>query len=169
MEAIAVKSGLIVLYLFLFSCLALTVLGLAGNWVLVAIALVLKLTGVGEITWGWWLVMLGLAVVGEALESLLGLVVVAKKGGTRWGVIGSFIGGIVGAILGAGVLPPVGSLVFAFVGAFGGAAIGEYWRAQKADEALRVGFWSFVGRAAAAMAKVAMGLGIIWIIIVRTW
>ena len=59
--------------------------------------------------------------------------------------------------------------VFAFVGAFGGAAIGEYWRAQNADEALRVGFWAFVGRSAAAMAKVAMGLGIIWIIIVKTW
>jgi hypothetical protein len=37
------------------------------------------------------------------------------------------------------------------------------------DEAMRVGFWSFVGRAAAAMAKVAVGLGIIWIIIVKTW
>jgi len=169
METIAIKSGLVVLYLFLFSCLILTVLGLAGNWVLVVIGLILKLTGVGDLTWGWWIATVALAGVGEALESLLGLVVVAKKGGTRWGVIGSFVGGIVGAILGAGVIPPVGSLVFAFAGAFGGAAIGEYWREQKAEEALRVGFWSFIGRAAAAMAKVAMGLGIIWIIIVKTW
>jgi len=169
MEAVAIKSGLILLYLFLFSCLILTVIGLAGNWVLVAIALVLKLTGVGDLTWLWWSVILGLAVVGEVVESLLGLVVVAKKGGTRWGVIGSFLGGLTGAVLGTSVIPPFGTVLFAFVGAFAGAALGEYWNNQHAPEAIRIGFWSFAGKSLATAGKVLAGLGIVWIVVLRTW
>jgi len=168
-EALAVKSGLILLYLFLFATLLLTVLGLAGNWVLAAIAVILKLTGVGDLTWTWVTVIVGLADFGETVESFLGLVVVARKGGTRWGVIGSFVGGILGAVMGSSVIPPVGTVIFAFIGAFAGAALGEWWRNQHVEEALRVGFWSFVGKTLATMGKLAAGLVIVWIIILETW
>lgn len=169
MEAVLVKIGLVLLYIVLFSCLILTVLGLAGNWVLVGAALIIKLTGLGDMTWTWFGVTVGLAALGELVESLLGLVVVARKGGTRWGVLGSFVGGLAGAVLGAGVVPPVGSLLFGFLGAFGGAALGEYLRARQTHEALRVGFWSFVGRTFATAAKIAVGVAIVVIIILRTW
>jgi len=169
MEAILVKSGAVVLYVFLFCCLFLTIFGLAGNWFIVAAALIIKLTGWGDLTWLWFTVVLALAILGEIVESLLGLVVVANKGGTRWGVIGSFVGGFAGVILGAGVMPPIGSLVLGFVGAFAGAAIGEYLRDRRMEEALRVGFWSFIGRSLATMGKVAAGICMIWIIIIQTW
>jgi uncharacterized protein YqgC (DUF456 family) len=169
METVAVKSGLILLYVLLFSSLILTVLGLAGNWVLVAIALIVKLTGLGDLNWIWFAVIVGLAALGEIIESFLGMAVVASRGGTRWGVIGSFVGGILGAVLGSSVIPPIGTIVFAFVGAFAGAALGEYWRNQRVEEALRIGFWSFVGKTMATIAKLACGLGIVWILIVRTW
>ena len=64
MEAVAIKSGLVLINIFLFATLILTVLGLAGNWVLVAIALILRLTGVGELTLMWVLVIAGLAALG---------------------------------------------------------------------------------------------------------
>jgi uncharacterized protein YqgC (DUF456 family) len=166
---ILTKSGLVLLYIVLFATLALTLFGLGGNWVLVGVALVIKLTGLSSMTWTWLVVIVAIAAVGEIIEALLGLVVVAKKGGTRWGVIGAFVGGIAGVVLGAPVVPPIGSLVFGFVGAFAGAAGGEYLRNQRVEEALRVGFWSFVGRSLAAMGKVAAGFCIVWIIIVTTW
>ena len=169
MEAVAIKSGLVLLYIFLFATLILTVLGLAGNWVLVAIALILRLTGVGELTWMWVLVIAGLAALGEIIESFLGLAVVAKKGGTRWGIAGSFVGGLLGALVGSGVFPPMGMVVFAFIGAFAGAALGEWYRNRHVEEALRVGFWSFVGKTLATMGKLAAGLSIVWIVILKTW
>jgi hypothetical protein len=169
METVLVKSGLVLLYIVLFATLTLTVLGLGGNWVLVGVALVVKLTGLGDLSWTWFAVAVGIALVGEVVEAVLGLAVVAKKGGTRWGLIGMFVGGIAGAVLGAPVVPPLGSVIFAFVGSFVGGGAGEYLRSRRADEALRVGFWSFVGRSVATMGKVAAGLGIVWIIIAATW
>jgi uncharacterized protein YqgC (DUF456 family) len=169
MEAIAIKIGSVLLYALLFSFLALTVLGLAGNWLIALVALIIRLTGWGELTWTWFLVIVALAALGEVVESLLGLVVVVKRGGTRWGVIGAFLGGIAGVILGGPVAPPFGSLLLGFVGAFAGAAAGEFLRTRHGGEAVRVGFWAFVGKTLAAMAKVACGVGMIAIIIARTW
>ena len=169
MEIVLVKSGLVLLYLFLFATLILTVLGLGGNWVLVGAALVVKLSGLGTMSWTWFAAIVAIALVGEAVEALLGLVVVAKKGGTRWGVAGTFVGGVAGAILGAPIAPPLGSVAFGFVGAFVGGGAGEYLRNRRLDEALRVGFWSFVGRSMATLGKLAAGLSIVWIIVATTW
>lgn len=168
-EQILVRSGLVLLYAACFSCLIVTFLGLGGNWILAAVALVIKLTGLGTMTWPWVVAAFVLAALGEVIEAVLGMVVVARRGGTRWGVIGAFAGGVVGAVLGAPVAPPVGTLLFAFAGAFAGAAVGEYLRDRRVDNAVRVGFWSFVGRSLAALGKVAVGVGIVWIIILTTW
>ena len=169
MEVILAKIGAVLLYLFMVALLSLTILGLAGNWFIVAIALVIKFAGWGTMTWWWFGLVAALAVLGEVVESLLGLVVVIKKGGTRWGAIGSFVGGLLGVFLGAGLTPPIGSVLCGFLGAFVGAALGEYIRNERLEEALRVGFWSIVGRTLATMGKVAVGVGMIWIIVVQTW
>lgn len=170
MQIYLYKALLVLFYVYLFLALALNVVGLPGNWVLVATALVVALIPqFGDLTWTYFFVILGFALLGEAIESLLGLVVVAKKGGTRWGVIGSFLGGIAGVILGSAVVPPIGSVVFGLAGAFAGAVAGEYLREQKAEPALKIGFWAFVGRSLAIMGKIAAGVGIVWILITRTW
>lgn len=170
MQAILVKSLLVLFYIYLLAALFLNVVGLPGNWVLVATALVIKLVPYFDaFSWFYFFVVLGLAILAEVIESFLGLVVVAKKGGSRWGVLGSFVGGIIGVILGTAVIPPVGSVILGLAGAFAGAVLGEYVNEQKADTALKVGFWSFVGRAMAIMGKVAAGAGIVWILIAKTW
>ena len=169
MEELLVRSGAVLLYIFLFSCLILTVLGLAGNWIIALSALVITITGWGDLTWGWLVAIVALAIIGEIIEALLGLVIVARKGGTRWGVAGSFVGGLVGAVLGSAVIPPIGTLIFAFLGAFLGAAAGEYLRNRRLEEAMRVGLWSFIGRSMATVAKVAIGISMVWIVVVRTW
>ena len=164
------KSLLILLYLFSLVVLLTTALGIPGNWILVGIALIIALvTHFTKMTWGYFLLCVGLAALGELIESLLGMILVAKKGGSRMGVFGTFVGGLVGVIVGAPYLPPVGGLLFGFLGAFLGAMFGEYLSYRNVDSAMRIGFWAFVGRFAAVMVKVALGCGIFWIIVTRTW
>jgi uncharacterized protein YqgC (DUF456 family) len=169
-QAVLIKALLVLFYVYLLAALFLNVNGLPGNWGLVGTALIIKLVPYFDsFTWVYFFVVLGLAIVAEVIESFLGLVVVAKKGGSRWGVLGSFVGGIAGVILGAAFIPPVGSVLFGLAGAFAGAVLGEYLNEQKTETALKVGFWSFVGRSLAIMGKVAAGACIVWILIVKTW
>jgi uncharacterized protein YqgC (DUF456 family) len=169
-ETILYQVLFVLLYIVLGGVLLLSYIGLSANWILVGSALVIGLIQ-GFDRMSWWMILLctGLAVVGEIIEAALGAVIVAKRGGGRWGVIGSIIGGMAGVIAGAGVAPPFGSVALGFVGVFFGAVLGEYYRHRKVEPAMRIGFWSFVGRMAAITGKIAMGCGILWVIIATTW
>lgn len=90
------------------------------------------------------------------IESFLGMVYVAKKGATRYGIIGGFVGGIVGAIGGSGVVPILGTLLGTFVGAFVGAVASEYLREQQLEPSLRIGMHSTSGRLLATTVKFAL-------------
>ncbi|MFQ5511242.1 MAG: DUF456 family protein [Candidatus Krumholzibacteriia bacterium] len=170
METVLYKFLFVLLYIFLTLVLLSTTVGFPGNWILVGAALIVALVSkFTAMTWGYLLLCLGLAVAGEIIESVLGAVIVARRGGSRWGVIGSIAGGLAGVILGAAVVPPLGSVIFGFVGAFAGAVAGELARDRRVEPALRIGFWSFVGKAAAVATKLALGCAILWIIITRTW
>jgi len=170
LESFLVHSAWVLLYIVAAGVMLTTAIGLPGNWILVGVVAIVALAGGFDIiTWPYLLLCLGLAGVGELVESVLGAVVVAGRGGTRWGVIGSIIGGIAGALLGAGFIPPLGSVLLGFVGAFAGAVAGELIKAPNVEQAMRVGFWAFVGRVLAMMVKVAAGIGILWILIAETW
>lgn len=159
------------LWALLLVCASLlTWLGLGGNVVICALALVWGLaTGFSEITWPLLGLFAGMTVAGEVIESLLGLVYVAKKGATRYGVTGVFVGGLVGAAAGNGAIPVVGALVGSFLGAFAGAVIGEYYRERRLEPSMRIGWHAFAGKMLAILVKHAIGLGMIWMILRRTW
>jgi len=162
--------GLVVFYLVLFLLNVLIFVGLPGGWIAYAAILLYGLaTRFSGIGWRMVLVMAGIAVAGEVVESLLGIVYVAHKGATRWGVLGAFAGGIVGAILGSMIMPLLGSIVFGFAGAFAGAVICEYLFYRSLDRALRTGFFAFLGKLNAMLVKFALGLVILGLFIYRTW
>jgi uncharacterized protein YqgC (DUF456 family) len=164
------KGLLVLLYGGLVLSLLSTIVGLPGNWVLVVAALVAGLvTGFSDLTLTHFILCLGLAVLAEVIESLLGVVIVAKRGGSRLGVLGSIAGGFAGVLLGAGLAPPLGSVVLGFAGAFLGAVFGELLHNPDMNMAFRVGFWSFIGRMTATAAKLSVGCVILWIIIDATW
>ena len=149
--------------LFLF----LTLLGLPGNWLMLAATALLA----------WWqwdqrmitlppiIALLTLAAIGELLEFLSSLAGAKKAGASRAGSLGALIGGIVGAIIATFAIPiPIlGSLI----GACGGAALGAWSLEIKtgrdhhasARSALGASIGTILGRAA----KIAAGI-IIWII-----
>lgn len=132
---------------------------LPGGWIALAVAVLYDLAyGFEKIGWTWLGVFAGLMVLGEILESLLGTLYVAKKGASRTGMIGGFVGGIVGAILGSGALPVVGTILGSIAGSFAGAVGGEYYRNERLEPSLRVGWHATVGRVLATTAKFALAL-----------
>jgi uncharacterized protein YqgC (DUF456 family) len=154
------KTLLVLLYTGLGLSLLSTIIGLPGNWILVVAALVTGLaTGFAKLT----------VVLAEVIESLLGVVIIAKRGGSKLGMLGSIVGGFAGVLLGAGLVPPVGGVILGFIGAFLGAVFGELLHNPDMEIAFRVGFWSFIGRMTAVAAKLSCGCVIFWILVTATW
>ncbi len=132
--------------------------GLPGLWVMVAgivgYGWLTDFRSVGVATIG---AVLGLAFLGEIVEWWLGFRLTRTFGGSRRSAWGALVGGIVGAVLGVPV-PIVGSVIGAFLGSFAGAALFEYSLSRTTGTAVRAGWGAVVGRAAAAAAKIALGI-----------
>lgn len=150
--------AIVLLAILCIAGLVLVPLGLPGLWVMVGGVLVYGwLTAfrtVGVVTIA---LVVGLALLGEAIEWWLGFRFARRYGGSRRAGWGALLGGIVGAAVGVPV-PLVGSVIGAFVGSFAGAAVFEYAGARRAHEAVRVGWGAVLGRAAGAAAKIALGV-----------
>jgi uncharacterized protein YqgC (DUF456 family) len=134
-------------------------IGVSGGWIALALALLYDLFyNFHAIGWKALLAFALLLAIGEVVEALLGSLYVAKKGATRYGVLGAFVGGLVGAIAGSGVVPLFGTLIGSFVGAFLGAVGGEYLREQRLQPSVRVGMHALVGKVAASGIKFVLAL-----------
>ncbi len=170
MVSVLQHIGLVLFYIVLFAFNLLIFLGVPGSWIALVSILIFDIaTGFSTVGWVLLVVMAGIAVLGEIVESFLGLVYVAHKGATKWGVLGAFVGGLAGAIGGTVVFPFIGSIIFGLVGAFAGAVIFEYVYYKSLDRALQTGFFAFIGKIGAMLVKFALGLIIIGIFIYRSW
>src|SRR5437867_11177079 len=147
----------LLLGLCLLAGLVLVTLGLPGLWVMVA----------GVVGYGWLTdfrsvgvtriaLVLGLALVGEMVETWLGFRLARRYGGSSRAGWGALVGGIVGAVVGVPV-PIIGSVIAGFGGSVAGAAILEY-SGSTAATAGRGGWGAVLGRAAGASVKIALGI-----------
>ena len=162
--------GLVLFYIVLFALYLTIFLGIPGGWIAFAAIVVFDVaTGFSTVGWILLAVMLGVALIGELIESFFGLVYVAQRGATKWGVLGAFAGGIAGAVGGGFVMPFVGSILLGLAGAFGGAVLFEYLYYRSMDRALQTGFSAFIGKLAAMLIKFALGLVVLGIFIYRSW
>jgi uncharacterized protein YqgC (DUF456 family) len=138
--------------------LVLIPLGLPGLWVIV-----LGILGYGWLTdfrtigVGLLGLVLGLALLGEAVEAWVGFRFAQRYGGSRRAGWGALAGGLVGAIVGVPV-PVIGSVIGGFLGAFAGAALFEYSSARHSPGAVRAGWGAVLGRAVAAAVKMAVAI-----------
>jgi len=149
---------LVLLHVLVLAGLLAIVLGLGGNFILLGLSLVTAWVGGFHYLTLWvWLVLLGLAVLGEVVESLLGVAAARGFGASRWGMLGAFVGGIAGAAIGTAWLPVIGSLIGAFAGAFAGAFVAEMLAGRSASESTRAGVGAFLGRMGATVFKIAVG------------
>jgi uncharacterized protein YqgC (DUF456 family) len=162
--------GLVLFYILLFVLNITIFLGIPGGWFALAAILVFDIaTGFSSVGWVLLLVMLGILILGEIIESFFGLVYVAQRGATKWGVLGAFVGGLAGAVGGGFVMPFIGSILLGLAGAFVGAVLFEYLYYRSMDRALQTGFSAFIGKLAAMFIKFALGLVILGIFIYRSW
>jgi uncharacterized protein len=152
-------AGLIAIVLVQLLALCMIPLGLPGTW--------LQVLTVGIVTWQMdrpllgFAIAVGLAVVGEIVETLSGQWGTRRFGGSRKAAWGALLGGFAGLFVGTPI-PIIGSLVMSFVGTFVGAIAGEMWEHGGVAPELRVGMGALVGRAAG----VALKLGIAFVIAV---
>jgi len=144
-------------------------LGLGGNFIVLGLAVVHALvTGFDPIGWRLLLVLLGIALLGELIEFVVGTFYVAKQGASKAGVVGAFLGGLLGAVLGNGAVPVIGAVLGSFAGAFGGAVLGEYLHRERMEPSLRVGGHAFIGRLLAILIKHALGLIMVFLVLRAT-
>jgi uncharacterized protein YqgC (DUF456 family) len=147
---------------------ALTALRLPGTWLIIVIALV----------YGWWTqwervgwvmmaVLIGIALVGEAVELLASVFTARKVGASRRAAWGGVIGGVLGMVfLSIPVFfPPLGTIVGALVGCFAGAAMAELTVRGKTSASLqgvthgtKVGIFSALGFVLGTVTKIALAL-----------
>ena len=139
---------------------------LPGGWVALGLAVLYDLCyGFDSIGFLHLGIFAGLLGVGELIEAGLGTLYVAKKGATRYGMIGGFLGGFVGAILGSSIVAVVGTVIGGFLGAFLGAVLGEYMRDQRLEPSLRIGLHATLGKILSVSVKFALAMaGAGWVI-----
>ena len=152
------------LILILVAGWVLTLLGMPGNWLMVAAAALYAwlIPEESPCRVGWDVVsaLVVLACLGELVELVAGALGAAKAGGSKraaaLSLVGSLIGAIVGVVVGVPI-PVVGSLVgavvFAGIGALAGAMLGEIWAGQTMRQSWRVGHAAFWGRLLGTVAK----------------
>lgn len=156
------------LLIILASAWVLTLVGMPGNWVMVAAVIVYVLLVPVEATlgigWPVAIALVVLATLGEILEFAAGALGVAKAGGSRRGAVFALVGSLAGAMVGLVVgapIPVVGSLIAAVllagVGALIGAMLGEQGKGRGFDESWKIGKAAFWGRLLGTAAKTVLG------------
>lgn len=158
--------------------LGLNLLGLPGNWLILATAAgawwliggpgELGDLGAGEagepgarmFHYGVLIALLVLALLGELLEFLMGAAGAAKSGGSKRGAAGAILGAILGGIIGtiAIPIPIIGSILGACGGAFIGAMVGELHGGKQVGHAVQIGRGAAVGRFWGTVAKLTVGV-----------
>jgi len=162
-------SGYVLWSLLLIVASLFVYLGLGGSFIVLGLAVIYAVaTGFATLTWQWLLLLLGLALLGELLEFIIGTFYVARKGATRSGVVAAFIGGLIGAFVGNGLVPVVGAVIGSFGGAFLGAVLGEFQHNRQLEPSLRVGGYAFLGRAMAMVLKHLIALVMVFLVLRST-
>jgi uncharacterized protein YqgC (DUF456 family) len=166
-----------VLAAVLVVCWAANLLGAPGNWaMLLAAAVYWWFAPAGErvhFSWGVLVAMAVLAALGEVVEFAAGAAGASKAGGSKrsaaLALAGSLLGGLVGLFVGLPI-PVVGqiaaALIFASLGAMGGAVLGEHWKGRTLEEGMKVGQAAFWGRLWGTLGKAACGAAILAVALV---
>lgn len=150
-------------FVALFLCLLLGVLGLhilslPANWVLLG----------GIFLWGWshpeldlgmsfYLPLVLIAILGEAIEFASQYIGGKKYGATGKGNLGAFVGAIIGAITCAPFLFGLGALFGAVGGAYFGCYIFERIHGRPSGEAWRAAKGAMLGRVLGLIVKIGLG------------
>ncbi len=126
-----------------------TVVPLVPGAVLIFSGALVNAITLGSVGWPTVLILLGLMLVGQAVDFLSGAAGAKYFGASRWGAIGGVLGAVVGIFFG---LP--GLLLGPLIGAVGG----ELLAGRGLLPAGKSGWGTFLGATAGLVVKVILGL-----------
>jgi uncharacterized protein YqgC (DUF456 family) len=171
MTWLSVLSIIGLVFFFLVMALALLshLLGLPGNWVILAEALVYALITHFNKGIGWYdlLALALMAGAGELAEFIITAYGAQKFGASKKAVAGALVGGLVGAILVNMVLPLIGAVIGAFLGVYLGAFLITYYLEKDLAKARNSGLGAFMGRIGAVLVKGSLGVAMAAVIITQ--
>ena len=143
------------------------VFGLPGNFIILADSLLFGwYDGFREVSLKILIILLALALLGELIEFIVGILGAKKYKSSNKAIVGSIVFGIIGGILGIPFFLGIGAVIGAFIGAFVGAFLVEFFLEKKVDKAMKSGWGAFVGRLAGTFFKGAIGIAMIVIVAV---
>lgn len=161
---------LITLTLVAVSGWAINILGMPGNWLVVALAAGAYFWGPVDkslhVTLTTLVVIIATAGLGELLEFAAGALGASRLGATKRASLLAVAGAMCGAVVGllAGTIIPIpivgsviGSVLLASAGAAVGAVGGERWAGKEWSASLQVGHAAFWGRLFGTVGKVVCG------------
>jgi len=161
----------IVFSLFLFIAIAgliSHIFGLPGNFIILGVSILFGwYGGFKEITLTTLIVLLALALLGELIEFIVGILGAKKYKSSNKAIVGSIVFGIIGGILGIPFFLGIGAVIGAFIGAFVGAFFVEFLLEKNVDRAMKSGWGAFLGRLAGTFFKGAIGVTMVVIVIVN--
>jgi uncharacterized protein YqgC (DUF456 family) len=134
--------------------------GLPGTWLMVLFSVLLKWLRPDQFAVAWNVlgVAVGLAVLGEVLEFMLGAAGSRRTGGATRGAVLAIAGSIVGGIMGTALpVPLVGTMLGACLGAFIGALCGNLWAGRTLFQSFAAGRGAAIGWFWGTAAKLAIG------------
>jgi hypothetical protein len=134
--------------------------GLPGTWLMVLFSVLLKWLRPDQFVVAWNVlgVAVGLAVLGEVLEFMLGAAGSRRTGGATRGAVLAIAGSIVGGIMGTALpVPLVGTMLGACLGAFIGALCGNLWAGRTLFQSFAAGRGAAIGWFWGTAAKLAIG------------
>jgi uncharacterized protein YqgC (DUF456 family) len=156
--------------LLLLLILGLNILGLPGNWGVIALVGVWRWTH-PAMDAGWWffILLLGLALAGELVEFFSQIWGGKRYGGTRSGNWGAFFGSIIGAVILAPFLLGLGALIGAIAGAYAGSLALELLSGRSMSQAMRAASGAMYGRVLGTVVKLGLGVAILAMAVPRIW
>jgi len=134
--------------------------GLPGTWLMILFPVLLKWLRPDQIIISWTIlgVSVGLAMLGEVIEFVLGAAGARRTGGSARGAVLALVGSIVGGIMGIALpVPLVGPLLGACLGAFIGALLGNLWAGRTLFQSFAAGRGAAIGQLWGTMLKLAIG------------
>ena len=161
--------GLLCLLLGLI--LLLNILGLPANWVVVLLVVLWKFLhpAAGALDVWFWIMFLGLAVLGEVLEMGVQVMNAKRHGSSTSGTVAGMVGAIAGAIFLAPLFFGLGAFIGALVGAWLGCLVMELLRGRPGKEAFDAAFGTMMGRFLGTVCKLGTGSAMVVLTAHRIW
>lgn len=151
--------------------LVLNVFGLPANWIMLGLIALWKALhpGADNLDVWFWVMMIGLALVGEALELGMQIIKAKRYGSSSSGTFAGMIGAIAGAILLAPLFFGLGALIGALIGAWIGCFFMEVAKSRPVKEAADAAFGAMVGRFLGTVCKCGIGGVMLAVTANRVW